>query len=122
MHETGKQHLDGRPAIEHSSRQAFPEEPDVACVGHSVVQPEAQKAHEREPVVDQILRPLVGEPVRGLDHEDFEHHHRIKRRATTLCSVHIGQPRIQGGAEDLKIHRRGKGLDWTWTPILEDFL
>ena len=85
--EAGKQHLDGRLALKHGPCQPLAEEPDRACVRLAITKPEPQKAHERQPVIDEVLRPLVGEPVRGLDHQHLEHHHRIERGSAPLRTV-----------------------------------
>ena len=44
------------------------------------MQVEAQKTHEAQPVADLELGLLVRQPVKRLEHEDLEHHHRIHRR------------------------------------------
>jgi hypothetical protein len=45
----------------------------------SVSQPETEKAHEREPVVDQELGAVVAKIVLHLNDQDLEHHHRVKK-------------------------------------------
>jgi hypothetical protein len=103
--EAGKQDLDGRLSLEHRLRQALAKEPDRARVRDPVPEAEPQKAHERQTVVDEVLRPLVREAVGGLDHQDLEHQHRIERWPAALRPVRVGQRLVEGWAEHPKVHR-----------------
>ena len=58
----------------------------------------------------EVLRALVREAVRGLDHQDLEHHHRIERWPPALRPVRVGQRRIERRAEHLEVHRRRERL------------
>ena len=60
--------------------QELAEQPDRAGVRNSPMQVEAQKTHEAQPVADLELGLLVRQPVKRLEHQDLEHHHRIHRR------------------------------------------
>ena len=84
--------------------QALAEHPDRLRVRHPVVQPEAKKPHERQPVVDQELRLVVAETILRLDHQDFEHQDRVVRRPPALRTVRIVKRRFQIRPEDLEIH------------------
>jgi hypothetical protein len=73
--------------------------------------PRPRKRPGRQPVVDQKLRPVVGEVVLGLGDEDLEHHHRIERRPPALRPIAIAERRGQVRAEHLEIHHRREGLE-----------
>ncbi|EGE46695.1 Hypothetical protein APO_2757 [Acetobacter pomorum DM001] len=90
--------------------QTLTKQPDRFGIRHAVRQPQSQKAHERQAVVDQILCPFIRQIVQRLDDQNFEHQHRIKRRTSAFTSVRIGQSQLQIRAEHLKIHSPGKGL------------
>src|SRR5829696_3589851 len=80
--------INRRLAVEGCPRQAFAEEPDRACVRDAVAEPKTKKAHERQPVVDEVFRAFVREVVGRLDHQHLEHHHRIKRSTSASIPRH----------------------------------
>ena len=53
------------------ARQRFAKGPDRIGVRHRVGQPEAEKAHERQPVADQVFGALVRQIVAGLQDRAF---------------------------------------------------
>ena len=65
----------------------FAKQPDRAGVGDTVGQTQTKKAHEGQAVVDEEFRALVREIVGRLDDQDFEHQHRIERRASALSAI-----------------------------------
>ncbi len=85
-------------------------QPDRAGVGNPVGERQAEEAHERHAIVDEKLGALVREIVHCLDDEDFEHHHRIEGRPSTLRAIGITERRDEIGAEHLEIDRRRKRL------------
>ena len=93
----------GLPSIV-GARQALAEQPDRARVRHAVAEREPEEAHEGEPVVDEVLGPLVGQVVGRLDDQHLEHHHRIERRTAALRAIRVGQRRIERGPEQLEVH------------------
>jgi hypothetical protein len=101
-----EQRLD-RPGL----RQPLAERPDGLRIRHPVGQPEPEKAHEREPVVDQELGAVVAEIVLSLDDQDLEHHHRVERRPAALGAVAVSQRSLQLRPEHLEIHHRGERLE-----------
>ena len=90
-------------------RQLLSEQPNRARVGNAVGEAEPKKPHERQAVVDQELRALVGEIVGALNDQHLEHHHRIERRSPALRSVRIGQRLHQFRPERLEIDDLGEG-------------
>ena len=94
-----------------SELQALAEQPDRLGIGNPVPQRQPEKPHERKPVVDQELCPVIAQVVLRLDDQDFQHHDWIERRAATLCTVTIGQSHLQIGAENLKINRGSISLE-----------
>ena len=101
-----EQRLD-RPGL----RQPLAERPDGLRIRHPVGQAEPEKAHEREPVVDQELGAVVAEIVLRLDDQDLEHHHRVERRAAALGAVAVPQRGLQLRPEHLEIHHRRERLE-----------
>jgi hypothetical protein len=93
------------------SRQRFAKGPDRIGVGHRVGKPETEKAHERQPVADQLLGPLVRQIVARLHKERLEHQHVIEGRAAALCAVRTRHRALQIAAEQLEIDHRVQPLE-----------
>ena len=60
---------------------AFPVLPHRRGVRRPVLKPEAQESHERQPVPDLVLEPLVGQIVQCTQTTGLEHQHRVPRLA-----------------------------------------
>ena len=67
--------------------QRLAERPDRVGIRHRLTQTKAETAHERRPVLDQILGALVRQAMHCLQQQDLEHQPRIEGRATTLRAV-----------------------------------
>ena len=65
-------------------RQRLAKVPDRVRVRHALGQRQPQEAHERQPVLDQIFRPLVRQRMARLKDQDLEHQHVIVGRPTAL--------------------------------------
>src|SRR5438067_3034871 len=79
--------------------QGFPEGPDRIGVGNRIGEPQSQKPHEGQPILNQIFAALVGESVHGLQDQYFEHQHMIKRRTTAPRSIGAGNRCFEIGSE-----------------------
>ena len=73
--EGGKQVLDRA-----GPRQLFGEQTYRLGVGHSILEAEAEEAHEREPILDLELRGVVRQRVERLKDQDLERQHWIVAR------------------------------------------
>lgn len=90
--------------------QAFAKQPDRLGVGNTSRKTQPQEAHERQRVVDQIFGALVRQCIDRLDHQYFEHQHRVDRWASPLAAICARQRLLQIRPERLKIHRARKGF------------
>jgi len=81
----------------------------IVRVGNPVGKAQAQKPHERQPVVDQELGVFVREIVGRPNDQDLEHHHTIERRPPALRSVRIGQRSRQLRAKHFEIDDPAEG-------------
>ena len=100
-----EQHLDRGPAAQGGTRQRLAEGPDRVRVRHRIGQPEPEKAHERKPVLDQELGPLVRQAVAGLQDQHLPHQHMVERRTTAATAVGARHSPLQIRPEKLKIHQ-----------------
>ena len=67
---------------------------------------QAEKAHERQPILDLELRLVVRQAVEGLQNHDPEHHHRVVRRPTPLRAIRVLQRLGERLAKNLLCHHR----------------
>jgi hypothetical protein len=98
--------LNRRPASDPGVRQRLAEAPDRIGIRHRVGQPQAEKAHKRQPVADQIFGALVRQIVAGLQNQGFEHQHVIKRRSAAFRAVRAWHGAFEIRPKQLKIHDR----------------
>ncbi len=59
------------------------------------MQVEALEAHEGEPIPNLIFRLVIGQVIQGLQDQDFEHEHRIKRWTASLRTLGATQALLQ---------------------------
>ena len=104
--EAPEQRLDRRDAADRGPRQRLAEGPDRVRVRHPVRQRQPEKAHEREPVLDEILGPLVRQRVAGLQDQDPEHQHVVVGRAAAPRPIRARHGLLELGPERLEIHQR----------------
>ena len=74
----------------------------VVASGTGILEPEVEKAHEREAVADQVLGLLVGQIVEALQHHDLELQDRIVGLAAGVALSLLGlrlRHRLDVGAE-----------------------
>ncbi len=90
--------------------QVLAKQPDRLGIGHPILQPEAKKAHEAQPVADLKLRLVVGEIVKRLQHQNFEHQHRVIGRSAALGPIGPLQRFGERLAKELEIDHRTEPL------------
>lgn len=71
----------------------------------------AQKAHERLPVLDQIVAPLVRKPVHRQKDQHIEHQNMIEGGASAACPVRARNRAFKIPPERLGIDDRRDPLD-----------
>src|SRR3974390_3249073 len=86
--------------------QLLPEQPDRARVRNTILQPQSQEAHKRQPVIDEKFGAFIGKIVSRLDDQDLEHQHWVERWPPALRPVRVAQRRIQFRPKQLEIHCR----------------
>src|SRR5262249_32692139 len=69
-----------------------------------------EKAHERQPIADQIFGALVRQVVASLQHQHLEHQNMVKCWPTAFCSVRTPHRLLQIGTEQLEIDYRVQPL------------
>ena len=106
-----EQHLDRRPAPQRGTRQCLAKRPDRVRIRHRIGQPEPEKAHERKPVLDQELSPLVRQAMAGLQDQHLEHQHMLERRTTASGAVGPRHSPFQIRPEKLKLHQTIQPLE-----------
>jgi hypothetical protein len=99
-----EQDFDRRFALDLGSRQCFAKGPDRIRIRHCVGKPQTEKAHERQPVLDQILGSLVRQAVAGLQDRRLEHQHMIESRPIASRSLRARYRSFQIAAEQLEIN------------------
>lgn len=99
-----EQHLDRRLAVDPRASQRFAERPNRIGVRHRIGQAQPEEAHERQPVLDQILGPFIRQAMRRLQDQDLEHEHMVERRAPALRSTRPWNRSRQIRPEYLEIH------------------
>ena len=99
-----KQDLDRRFPRDPGARQRLAEDPDRVGVRHRIGHPQTEKAHERQPVADQIFGPLVRQIVAGLQDQRFEHQHVVEGRAAAFRAVRAQHRALQIRPEQREIH------------------
>lgn len=62
-------------------------QPDRLGIRHLVAEPQPEKAHEGQPVLNLEFGLVVRQPIKRLQNQDLEHHHRIVRRPATLGAI-----------------------------------
>ena len=78
-----------------SACQRFPKGPDRIGIRHRVGQIQTEKAHERQPVADQVFGPLVRQIVAGLQNQRFQHQHLIEGRPPAFRAVRARHRALQ---------------------------
>ena len=106
MVEAPKQNLDGGLAIDPGLGQRLAKRPDGVGVGNRVGKTKAEKAHEGEPVLDEIFGSLVRKIMACLQDQSLEHEDMIKRRPAAFRTVLTRNRLLQIGAERFKVHDR----------------
>ena len=90
--------------------QRLAEGPDGVGVRHRVGQAEPEEAHEGQPVLDQVLGPLVRQRVHRLQQQHLEHQHVVEGRTAALRAVRPRHRPLQIRAEPLEVHQRRDAL------------
>src|SRR5215218_10316593 len=88
--------------------ELLPEQPDRLGIRYPVMEPEPEKAHERQAVLDLELSRVVRERVQGLEHQDLEHQDRVIRWAATPRSIGTGECPQQRAPEKLELDQLSK--------------
>ena len=109
--EAAEQRLDRRDAIQCRPRQPFPEIPDRVRVRHPVRERQPKEAHERQPILDQVFRPLIRQRMARLQDQDPKHQHVIVGRPATLRAIRARHGALQFGSEHLEIDQRVHPLE-----------
>lgn len=52
--------------------QSIPEQPDGLRIGHSIPKAQAKEPHETHPVIDLVLRLIVGKVEEPSQHKNFD--------------------------------------------------
>src|SRR5271166_5968089 len=99
-----KQNLDRRLAIDRGFGQGLAKGPDRVGIGNRPVQAQAQKAHERETVLDEVLGPLVRKIMTGLEDQYPEHEYMIEGWPAAFRPVLARHGLLKIGTERLEIH------------------
>jgi hypothetical protein len=78
----------------------------LRCLGAGAIVGEAEpeKAHERQPLLDQELRALVRQRMHRLKDQDLGHQHVIEGRPSATGPVRPRHSRLQRGAEHLEVN------------------
>ena len=108
--EAPEQNLDRRLAGQPRPRQRFAEGPDRVGIRHRVGQTQAEKAHERQPVADQVFGPLVRQIVAGLQDQRLEHHHVIEGGPSAFRAVRARHGALQIRPKQFEINHRAQPL------------
>ena len=74
--------------------QLLPEQPDRAGVRNTVLQPQSQEPHKRQPVIDEKFGAFIGKIVSRLDDQDLEHQHWVDRWRPAFRPVRVAERRI----------------------------
>src|SRR6266481_9565380 len=96
-----------QPVDQSGLRQRLTKQPDCGGIRHRVRELQIKKAHERQPVTDQVLGLLVREVVERLQHHDLELQDRIIGLAAGVALALLGlrlRHRLDVSAEILPSH------------------
>ena len=72
----------------------LPEQPDRAGVRNTVLQPESQEPHKRQPVIDEKFGAFIGKIVNRLDDKDLEHQYWVEGWPPAFRPVRVAERRI----------------------------
>ena len=102
---TGNKIIDGARLLQHLS-----ERPDRVGIRDTVAEAKPEKAQERQQVLDQELRALVGQRMHSLKGGGLKHQNVIERRPPAAGPVRPRHGRLKSGAEHLKINESLRAL------------
>ena len=74
--------------------QLLPEQPDRAGIRNTVLQPQSQEPHKRQPVIDEKFGAFIGKIVSRLDDEDLEHQYWVERWSPAFRPVGVAERRV----------------------------
>lgn len=83
---------------------------DRVLVGHRAAKVEAEKAHPAQAIPDHELHTCIRHIMLRLNHQNFEHRHGVKGRATALGAVATAETAGQQWPETSELHRARQHL------------
>jgi hypothetical protein len=86
----------------------LPQPPDRGGLKNPAITPQPDKPRERKPVLARESASLVQEQAEDLQHQDREHHHRIKQQPAAFAPITPPQRRTQRPAQHREIHPAAK--------------
>ena len=66
----------------------------LSIVRNTVLQPQPQEPHKRQPVIDEKFGAFIGKIVSRLDDKDLEHQHWVERWPPAFRPVRVAERRI----------------------------